>query len=323
MNETAFVHQSSVNQQRVPSGDPDEINLLEYIYALVKYKWLISGITLLGLIGGYVIAQVKGPTWVAEMIIAPKEAETQKSPNLSSFGAFSGIVASQLNIGGNASLDKIELLIDSRDFNARMIEKYNLLPALFRYQWPKTYTMFWDSTNNNWKSTFKKPEVLMMGDFLKGKFLKKTVKKNNTMTLEIDSRDSGLSLNLANFYITFLDEDIKFSTRNDAKENVAFLEKQLVAITDPLLREKIQSLIADEIEKTMLVSKEAFRVIDPVYLHKQFKEKNLFPMAFGGGLFFITVMLIVILHAFTIAQKSEEDRILIDKICREILPGKR
>lgn len=300
--------------------DPDEINLLEYIYALVKNKWWIIGLTAAGLVGGYIAAKMKGPTWVAEVVIAPKETETQKTPNLSSFGAFGGIVASQLNIGGNASLDKIELLLDSRDFNARLIEKFKLLPTIYRVEWPKQYEKQWDSTAGTWKKSFLKPELLGMGAFLKGKYLKKTTNSNNTMKLEVRTKDSTLSLSLAQKYVSFLDEDIKTSVRNDAKENVDFLEKQLLAISDPLLREKLQGLIADEIEKTMVVSKEAFRVVDPVFLSRTFKEKKLYPLVFGAGVFFLLVVLIVFLHAFSSSEKTEEDRRLMERIQREIFP---
>ena len=307
----------------MPAHDPDEINLLEYIYALVKNKWLIIGLTLLGLAGGYLLAKLKGPTWVAEVVIAPKDAENQKAPNFSSFGAFGGLVASQLNIGGNASLEKIELLLDSRDFNARLIEKYNLLPVLYRYQWPKTYAREWDSLKNNWKKTFRKPELLGMGAFLKGTFLKQTA-KGTLMTIEFSSRDSALSFDLAKIYVTFLNDDIKTSVLTDAKENVAFLEKQLVAITDPLIREKVQMLIADEIEKTMVVSKEAFKIIDPIFLQQKFKEKKLYPMVFGAGMFFISVVLIIFGYAISSAKKTEEDMLLIAKIKKALLlPGKK
>jgi len=37
---------------------------------------------------------------------------------------------------------------------------------------------------------------------------------------------------------------------------------------------KIRGLIADEIEKEMVVSNEAFKTIDPVYIYKKSKEKN-------------------------------------------------
>jgi hypothetical protein len=102
------------------STNPDEINLLEYIYALVKHKWLIIGLTFLGLVAGYTAALIKGPTWVAEAVIAPREAESQKMPSFSGLGALGGIVASQLNLGGNASLEKIDLILDSREFGAEL-----------------------------------------------------------------------------------------------------------------------------------------------------------------------------------------------------------
>jgi uncharacterized protein involved in exopolysaccharide biosynthesis len=164
-------HQSSVRS--APPHDPDEINLLEYIYVLVKNKWWIIGLTFLGLVLGFVAAKIKGPTWVAEAVIAPKETDAQKGPNLSGFGAFGGIVASQLNLGGNASLEKIDIILDSREFGAKMIEKYDLLPVLYKYQWPKEYKKFWEPAQNTWKPKFFPPKPLDMGRFVKGKYLKR------------------------------------------------------------------------------------------------------------------------------------------------------
>jgi hypothetical protein len=158
-----------------------------------------------------------------------------------------------------------------------------------------------------------------MGDFIKSKYLKKTTNKNNTMTLQIKSRDSTFSLNLGNNYLVFLNDFIKSNVQSEARENVSYLEKQLITISDPLLREKIQGLIANEIEKEMVVSKEAFKIIVPVYLSKTFKEKKLYPLVFGAGLFFMIVMLVVFAHAFTSADKTKEDRILIEKIRKDIL----
>ncbi len=36
-------------------------------------------------------------------------------------------MASQLGLGGNASLEKIDVVLGSRKFNAEMIEKFGLL----------------------------------------------------------------------------------------------------------------------------------------------------------------------------------------------------
>jgi hypothetical protein len=122
-------------------------------------------------------------------------------------------------------------------------------------------------------------------------------------------------------HIKVIDAEIKASVRNDAKENVAFLEKQLITISDPLLREKLQALIADEIEKTMVVSKEAFRIVDSKYLQKKFKEKKLYPIVMGAEMFLITIVIIIFGHAFNSAEKTEEDNKLIKdikKICLQL-----
>ena len=131
-----------------PQDDSDEINLLEYIYVLVKNKWWIIGATVLGLVLGYVAAIKKGPTWISEAVISSKESDNQKTPNLSGLGAFGGMVASQLNIAGSPGLDKIDLILDSRKFNAEVIEKYNLLPLIYKVSWPKTYKVFFDTVKN-------------------------------------------------------------------------------------------------------------------------------------------------------------------------------
>jgi uncharacterized protein involved in exopolysaccharide biosynthesis len=301
-----------------PHPDPDEINLLEYIYVLVKNKWWIIGATIIGIIVGYGLALKKGPRYITEAVIAAKESDSQKSPNLSSFGAFSGIVASQLNVSANPGLDKIDLILGSRKFNAELIEKYDLLPMIYKEVMPKVYPVLYDTVKHEWKPDFKNPNMLGMGGMIKGMFLKKEI-KTGLMTIKIESKDSTFSDTLLSKYLQYLNSYIQDNVQADAKENVAYLEKQLETIADPLLREKIQGLIANELEKAMLVSKEAFRIIDPPFKYSQFKQKKLFPMVFGAGLFFMTTMLVVFGHAFASGQKTDEDRELIRKIGKNLL----
>jgi hypothetical protein len=108
------------------------------------------------------------------------------------------------------------------------------------------------------------------------------------------------------------------STQAEAGANATYLDSQLVTIADPLVREKVQGLLANEIEKAMLVSKEAFRVADPPYLQRQFKELKLFPIVFGAGLFFLACVLVFLMHAFSTSEKSEEDRRLMEGIKQEL-----
>jgi hypothetical protein len=314
-------NQQPISPQRV---DPDQINLLEYMYALVHRKWWIIGATVLGLILGYSVASIKGPRYVADAVIAPRENDSQKMPNLSALGAFGGLVAGQLGLGANPGLDKIDIVINTKDFNASFIDQNNLLPQLYKYKWPKIYLKMWDPAKHDWKPEFQKPKRLDMGAFLKGAFVKNVINKNNTMTISISSKDSTFSMMVLNKYLDFLNNYIKTTIQNDANENVEYLNKQLETVADPLLREKFHGLIANEVEKAMLVSKEAFKIVDPVYQSKTFKEKKLYPVVFGFGLFFLTCLIIIFVYAFSAADKTEEDKKLIDKIKKEILslPGK-
>jgi hypothetical protein len=104
----------------------------------------------------------------------------------------------------------------------------------------------------------------------------------------------------------------------EARENVSYLDKQLEIVADPLLREKLQGLIANEIEKEMLVSKEAFRVVDPAFRLKDYKIKKVFPILLSICFSFLTILTVIFLHAVSNVPKSQKDFELIKKIKNKI-----
>jgi LPS O-antigen subunit length determinant protein (WzzB/FepE family) len=310
-----------IDQQnlQIPLSYPDEINLLEYIYVLVKNKWWIIGAAFFGLVLGYVAAMIKGPTYVVEAVIAAKENDTQKTPNLSGLGALTGMVASQLNLAGSPGLDKMTLLLGSRKFYAEYIKEYDLLPLIYKYEFDKIYNQNFDTINQKWKPEFVKPNLLSTGDFLKNNVFKNAINKDdNTLTVTVSTPDSTFSDSLISTCLQFLNSKLRANIQNLADEKIAFLENRLAVITDPLLREKIQGLIANEIEKTMLISKESFNEVDSKYMKKHFKQKKIYPIALS---FFCSIMVIFILfvrHLLSSKIKNEEDIIYLAKIKRDI-----
>lgn len=312
-------HRSQSDSQPAPVHDPDEINLLEYIYVLVKSKWWIIGALVLGLALGYFLAVKKGPTYVAEAVIAAKENESQKTPNLSGLGAFGGLVASQLNIGGNPGLDKIDLILGSRKFSAELIEKYDILTMVMKNLSPKVYKKMYDTTQNKWSEEFIKPNTLLLGASVNATFLRKEIGKNNTLTLKVESKDSTFSDTLLSMYLQHLNTFIQTSVHKEAKDNVSFLENRLISIADPLLREKLQNMIASELEKEMVISKEAFKIIDPPVRTVQFKEKRLYPIVFGVGFSFVVFITVIFLHALSSTQKTKEDKFLLEQIKKKLI----
>lgn len=58
-----------------------------------------------------------------------------------------------------------------------------------------------------------------------------------------------------------------------------------------------------------------------MYLSLTFKEKKLYPMVFGAGLFFMVCSMVVFIQAFSSADKTDEDKKLLDKIKKEMFLG--
>lgn len=303
---------------KASAPDLGEINLLVYIYAIIRKKWWILGIAVLGLVMGFAAAVKKGPVYISTAIIAAKESDNVSSPSFSNLGAIGGFMASQLSIAGNPGLDKIELILNSKKFNAELINKHNLLPTIYKDARPKEYYTFYDTIQNNWSETFVSPNPLWLGEFVRKTYLKIESLKNKTMILRIESSDSLFSDTLLTLYLDYLNSYIQTSVQTEAQENISYLESKLLTISDPLLREKLQSMVATELEKSMLVSKKAFKIIDPKYTTKNFRAAKLYPLIFSFGLVSITILVIIIQNALILGRKTEEDKELIRGIKREL-----
>jgi len=271
---------------------------------------------------GFVAAVIKGPVFRADVLIAAKETDAQKAANLGGLGALGGLVAAQLAFGTNPGLDRIESILGTRKFNAELIEKYGLLPDLYRVFWPKAYRKFYDKQALQWKPQFKQPEMARIGGFLAKKVIKReTSKTSKTMTISVQTRDSLFSYTLMSACVEYLNEYVRENIQKDAGGNVAYLDSTLVRVADPLLREKVQSLIAAEIEKMMVVSKEAFQVVDPVATGRNYRHRKLYPLAIGFGVFMLSALWVVFAHAVAGAEKLPEDRQYLEGIKRELRWG--
>jgi hypothetical protein len=282
----------------VPVVPDDEINLFEIAYVLVKYKVIIIIFTAVGLIGGYMAARAKGPSYAASAVIMAKESDKQ-SPNLGMLGALGSLAAGQLNLATNPGLEKIEVHFDARQFKAELIEKYGLLDDIYKYGMPGKYRKYYDTAGGRWieNEKFPPPEPMKAAEFLGKKFFAKEADtKRGTLTLSVKSGDSVFTLKVIEGSLEHLNRYIQTNVQKDAKDNVDFLEKQLITIADPLLREKLQGMIAAEIEKAMIISKEAFKVIDRPFCVRKHKEKIMYPAAAALGMFMMSSAAAIFLY---------------------------
>jgi hypothetical protein len=303
------------------SAPEEEINLLEIVYVLVKYKLAVALCVIAGLAAGYIAARAVGPSYCADATIMAKEADKQ-APNLGALGALGGLAAAQLSLAGNPGLEKIEIHLDSRQFKAELIERYGLLDDVYKFGAPRIYKKHYDTLGGAWieSETFRKPEPLKTADFFSKKFFRREIDtKRGLLTVSVKSRDSLFTSKVIEGCLEHLNRYIQTSVRKDAKDNVDFLEKQLVTIADPLLREKLQGMIATEIEKAMIISKEAFKVIDRPLCVKRYKERLTYPLAGAAGMFVLSVAAVMFLYyVFGLGNANGESKKWVESIRREI-----
>ena len=202
---------------------------------------------------GISISLLIKPSFLSYALISPKENSTSKVPSgiLSQLG---GLVGSQFNTGG-ISLGKLEVIIKSRDVAEKVVSSDNFLHIIF--------SELWDKKENEWNKSLKHPPSIQKG-------MKKFIKmidiqidaKKNIMRLGVISDDSVKSLILVRALIKEVENKIQNDIVAESNTNLEFLDKRINSTSDPLVREKIQILIGQEIEKIMLYNSKPFEILD-------------------------------------------------------------
>jgi uncharacterized protein involved in exopolysaccharide biosynthesis len=247
-------------------GDDALVKDIDLISALAtlwrKRIWLSIGVATATAIGiGY--ALLVTPIYRAQATIAMKEGDKAGSTAsvLSQLGGFGGAVATQLGIG-NTSLAKIEVILKGRDLADLVIRQNELLPILFPDQW--------DVKSGRWKDTTDKPTLNDGVEALTRGVLDVIVdEKRKLIHVGINARDPQAAKMLVECYLVELNRKLVGDVRNEASLNRAYLEDQLAKTVDPVLREKISTLIASELERFMLVSSRPFEVLETAFVPTQ------------------------------------------------------
>lgn len=256
--------------------EEDEINLLDYIKVIWKYKWLIICIVVLTGVGSVFYSLRLPNIYRSEATIIPREQEKGGAASaLSALGGFGGMAGSILGLGGSGSLDKFETVLKSRIFskNIYIKHKFEMLPVLY----PQT----WDSEHKKWLPEVQRtPTEQDVVNRLSGMLSINMPRKQRTMTIAVEHTNPQFAKKMVDYYLTELSETLRQETLQDAAQNQTFLKKQLGQTSDVLLKEKIYALMAKEIEKETFARAQmpySFQILDPPIvpdLNKKVKPKR-------------------------------------------------
>ena len=277
----------------------DEINLLELWQVVWKRRKFIAYFAGIVVVLTAVVSLLMTNIYESNAVITPVETKGGAGGGMAAaLAAMGGGLGGMIALPESATSSEIVLLLNSNILREKIIKEYNLLPVLFSKQWDeekKTWKKGGFSLNPlTWisklialikpadkKAVKKEPGVPDMWDGLRA--LKDLVQiksnvKEKSITISAQFDDPEIAASLAGYFVAALNDHMSQEARRVAAINKKYLEEQLPLNSDPLIKQKIYTMIAQQVETAMMAEvKEnfSFKVIDPPMVpDKKIKPKR-------------------------------------------------
>lgn len=298
--------EDNINCQREYEPD-DEINLLELWQVIWKRRKFITYFSCAVVALTVIVSLLMTNIYESKATIMTVESKsaTGGSEMAAALAAMGGGLASMIGTPDSASAAEISTLLKSNILRSKIIKEYNLLPVLFSKQWDEEKKTWKKGTGFSlnplvWvsklialikpadkKAVKKEPGVPDVYDGLRS--LEKVVNiqevkakglvgRENTIVISAQFDDPEIAANLVNYFIAALNDHMSKEAKRVAALNKKYLEEQLPLNSDPLIKQKIYAMIAQQVETAMMAEvKEnfSFKVIDPPMVpDKKLKPKR-------------------------------------------------
>lgn len=265
----------------------DEINLMDYVKVILNHKKMIIWIVGLTVISTVIISLLMAPIYEAKAVIAPATKQNEPS-GMSSIAMQFG-----LPMPTTTSMSELVNLLKSNVLRERLIKQYNLIPVFFSRGLPKK-----SENEQIWEGL---------------RFLQKTLKvmpnqKENIIQVSMEFKNPRVAADTLSNTLTELTNYMSAEARRVADTNRKYLESQIDKTADPYIKAKIYSLIAQQIETSMMAeAKEnfAFKIIDPPKApDKKIKPKRMLMVVLS----FILSLFVGIFAAFAVEYVRKQKR---------------
>ena len=284
-------------------GEEDEIKLLDLLIVLVKHKKLIIGMVSFCGLAAVIISLLMTNAYRSEATLVARTQEEASFNPLTELGGLGGAMAEGLGLGGGGSLEKLEVVLKSRNLTNRVIKKYKLMPVLFPHDW--------NEKKKKW-STGNPPTLQDGWEEMQDRLTVRVDIKKNTIKVGFDHEDPKTAEKVVDHYLTELSEILREEVLKDAEENKRFFRKQLEKTIDSLLEEKIYSMLAKEIEKETFARAQkyySFLVVDPPVVSdpdKQIRPKRALICILSVIVAFFLAVLLAFIKEYIHRLKTED-----------------
>lgn len=223
----------------------DEINLMDYINVLKRHKRLILIIIAISVIATGIISLLSPKIYEARAVIM-STAQPRGQGSMSAIAMQFGI-----STPSTSNAAEIVTLLKSNILTEKIVKKHNLFPVFFK-----------EKLKEN-----PEPEKIWRGI----RYLKDILKVNYNQTegiieLSTEFKDPKIAADIIKYTLIELIDHMSSEAKRVAETNKRYLESLIDKNSDPFIRQKIYSLIAQQIETSMMAEvKEnfAFKILDP------------------------------------------------------------
>jgi uncharacterized protein involved in exopolysaccharide biosynthesis len=224
-----------------------EVNPLGLLKILLGHKALIIRLVLVVTVGTAIVSLLMTKVYESRAVITPVQLPAAQS-GMAAMAAQFGIITPQAS---NAS--EIVSLLKSDILMQKVMEKGKFYDVLFE----KDDLRDLSENEKTWEGIrLLKEDILDVAES----------KKEGMISVSARYKDPAIARNIAGTTIDELTDHMAAEAKRVAAANMRHLETQIVNAADPFVRQKIYSLIAQQIETAMMAeAKEnfAFKVIDP------------------------------------------------------------
>lgn len=246
------------------AGCAKEIGWRDLVAEVVRTKWLIVLLVVLGGVSGIVTAVARAKWYEARIVVVP--AEDSGGGGLGALGGlasqFSGLASiAGLALGEGGKSAEIIAVLQSELMTSRFIEKNDLLPVLFSNKW--------DATTQKWKDDdVDNVPTLWSGNRYFARKVRDVSQdaKTGLVTLTIRWKDPKLAALWANELVAQTNEYLRAKALAESERSVEYLTSQAEQARVVEARRAMNALLEQEINKAMIAQgreEYALRVVDP------------------------------------------------------------
>jgi uncharacterized protein involved in exopolysaccharide biosynthesis len=303
--------------QNKPFGIEEEVDLLEYLYAILRYKYRILVIAMLGavLIFGYskFLDDIYASTALVAVNIRDKPGGVAPKDYRASDAL--GLIEHEFIIEGAHSNERDRLMARMRSlkFSQAFIEENDLLPYIFEKQW--------DKKNKKWLEGFQ-PDIReankIFNESMRGL---EPDDETGLLRVRFKTRDPKLSSELANKFVVRFNRFIRENEAAELKARRDYLDARLQEVENIELHRSIYRLMETQLAAESLIyarTEYPLEVIQPAFppLFKTYPQRKKWAALTFVGLLLLGVMVsigMVLLKNLRNGLKEYRDTHAIDE----------